>query len=220
MRQMFTNATVRWSEPEIECRDSLIREIPPMLGSAWRKLNPRVRLERVETPVLTPESALGGHIETGFDLLAVHKAATYLRPETTAGTFEAFRQDWPMQNQWPKVLPLCYWQAGKSFRDEARGETMRATKLRLREFWQMEFQLFTLPGTKADYIGTALSALCKRFGGAPVEAADLPHYSTRTVDWMKGELEVAGCSVRKDFDGLEVHEVAIGLDRLVALMLG
>jgi hypothetical protein len=50
-----------------------------------------------------------------------------------------------------------------------------------------------------------------------MEAADLPHYSTRTVDWMLGDLEVAGCSIRNDFAGLEVHEVAIGLDRLVAL---
>lgn len=226
MKTIWSNATVRWSEPEIERRDALIREVPALLGAAWRGLNPRVRLERVETPVLTPSEHLQGHIESGFDLLPAGKMQAsikncgplFLRPETTAGTFEAFRQDWPMQNQWPKVLPLCYWQAGKSFRDEKNPDTMRATKLRLREFWQMEFQLFCLPGTKADYIGSALTALVARYGGAVQEATELPHYSTRTVDWMMDELEVAGCSVRTDFEGLEVHEVAIGLDRLVAVM--
>lgn len=217
MRQMFTNATVRWSAAEIERREALIREIPELLGAAWRSLNQRVRLERVETPMVLPASVLQSHVDAGFDLVPA-KDGYYLRPETTAGTFEAFRQDWPMQNQWPKVLPLCYWQAGKSFRDEKRGETMRATKLRLREFWQMEFQLFCLPGTKADYIGAALDTLTSRFGGQAIEADELPHYSVRTVDWMMNDLEVAGCSVRTDFKGCEVHEVAIGLDRLIAML--
>lgn len=217
MKQMFSNATVRWTEAEIARRESLIAEVPLLLGAAWRSLNPRVRLERVETPILTPAATLEGHIKTGFDLMPA-KEGSYLRPETTAGTFEAFRQDWPQQNQWPKILPLCYWQAGKSFRDESHGETMRATKLRLREFWQMEFQLFCLPDTKADYLTAALDTLTKRYGGTAVAASELPHYSRKTVDWHMGDLEVAGCSLRTDFAGLEVTEIALGLDRLVALM--
>lgn len=217
MRQMFTNATVRWNAIEIERRESLIREIPVLLGDAWRSLNPRVRLERVETPMVLPASVLQSHMDAGFDLMP-SKEGFFLRPETTAGTFEAFRQDWPMQNQWPKILPLCYWQAGKSFRDEKKGETMRASKLRLREFWQMEFQLFCLPGTKADYIGRAVSVLAERYGGEASVADELPHYSICTIDWMLNGLEVAGCSIRTDFEGLEVHEVAVGLDRLVAML--
>jgi len=217
MKQMFTNATVRWTEPEIERRAALIREIPALIGAAWRGLNHRIRLERVETPCLLPASVLQSHINAGFDLIPA-KEGHYLRPETTAGTFEAFRQDWPHKNQWAKVLPLCYWQAGKSFRDEKKGETMRASKLRLREFWQMEFQLFCLPDTKADYIKAALDALLARYGGSYVPADELPHYSRRTLDWVMRDLEVAGCSVRTDFEGLEVHEVAIGLDRLVSLL--
>lgn len=218
MKTMFSNATVRWTEAEIEARESLIREVPVILGAAWRRLNPRVRLERVETPVLTPAVALEGHIKTGFDLVGTSRETVFLRPETTAGTFEAFRQDWPQQNQWPKILPLCYWQAGKSFRDEKNPDTMRATKLRLREFWQMEFQLFCLPDTKADYLGQALEALVTRYGGNAVAATELPHYSRKTVDWHMGDLEVAGCSLRIDFPGLEVTEIALGLDRLVALL--
>lgn len=52
-----------------------------------------------------------------------------------------------------------------------------------------------------------------------VDADELPHYSERTIDWHIGDLEVAGCSVRKDWPHGVVFEVAIGLDRLVALQM-
>lgn len=217
MKTLWSNATVRWSEAEIERRDGLVREIAALIAETWRALNERVRLVRVETPVLTPATTLTGHIEAGFELISAGEGR-YLRPETTAGTFACFREDYPHHGQWKNVLPLCYWQAGKSFRDEKHGETMRASRLRLREFWQQEFQLFCLPGTKADYVGAALGALTARFGGDAVDAQELPHYSMRTIDWMMGDLEVAGCSVRTDFPGLEVHEVAVGLDRLIAVL--
>ena len=56
-------------------------------------------------------------------------------------------------------------------------------------------------------------------GGEALEADDLPHYSERTTDWHIGDLEVAGCSVRKDWPHGMVFEIAIGLDRLVALQM-
>ena len=215
MKTCYSNATVLWTEEEIVLRESLIQEIPAILKRVWTDLNPAVHFERVETPILTPADRLEGHIKTGFDLLSAGKRG-YLRPETTAGTFEAFRLKFPQESQAKKHLPLCMWQVGKSFRDEAKPDTMRASHLRLVEFYQMEFQLFVSAGTKADYTGAALSALQKRFGGAFCLADELPHYSRYTRDWYIGELEVAGCSIRTDWPLGEVHEVAIGLDRLVA----
>ena len=219
MRPIFSNATVMWNEEEIELRESLIREIPAILKRAWTDLNPAVRMERVETPILTPASKLEGHIKTGFELIDAGKRG-YLRPETTAGTFEAFNLKFPQVSQLKKRLPFCLWQVGKSFRDETKPDTMRASKLRLVEFYQMEFQLFVSEGTKADYIGAALNALTGRYGGVRAAAEDLPHYSRSTIDWLMGDdlLEVAGCSIRTDWEHGEVHEVAIGLDRLVAML--
>lgn len=118
-----------------------------------------------------------------------------------------------------KKLPLCIWQVGCSFRDEKNCETMRASKLRLVQFYQMEFQLFASNGSKAPYIEKALEALVKRFGGEIRVADELPHYSEMTLDWFINDLEVAGCSIRKDWDKGMVFEVAIGLDRLVNLLL-
>jgi hypothetical protein len=215
MQKCFSNATVMWNEQEITRRETLIREIPLLLYTEWNKLNKAVRMSRVETPILTPATNLQSHIDVGFELIETKRG--YLRPETTAGTFEAFNILHPTVNV--KELPLCLWQVGLSFRDEVNAETMRASKLRLVQFYQMEFQLFCGNGTKAPYIENALNALVNAYGGEIVEAEELPHYSEKTLDWMIGDLEVAGCSIRKDWEHGMVFEVAIGLDRLVAMQL-
>lgn len=212
MKQCFSNATVLWTEQEIIRRESLIREIPALIHHTWKSLNHAVQMLRVETPILTPASHLSSHIEAKFELIDTGRRG-YLRPETTAGTYEAFKLLSPLK------LPHCLWQVGCSFRDEAKPDTMRASKLRLVQFYQMEFQLFTPHGSKAPYIEKALEALVERYGGEIVEADELPHYSERTLDWHIGGLEVAGCSIRKDWDQGMVFEVAIGLDRLVAKQL-
>lgn len=218
MKPCFSNATVAWTEEEILRRESLIREIPVRLLAAWRNLNWAVQMERVETPILTPAKFLGTHLTAGFELLNTGPRG-YLRPETTAGTFEVLRTRFINEAQLMKRLPFCMWQVGLSFRDEAKPDTMRASKLRLVQFYQMEFQLFASAGSKAPYLETALEALSTAYGGIFAPAEELPHYSSKTLDWHIDGLEVAGCSVRTDWPLGTVFEVAIGLDRLVALQL-
>lgn len=218
MKNCFSNATVLWNEREILRRESLVREIPALLLDTWRGLNPAVQMERTETPILTPAEQLSGHIDAKFNLIDAGRRG-YLRPETTAGTFEAMRLRFEQEAQMKKRLPFCMWQVGLSFRDEENPDTMRSSKLRLVQFYQMEFQLFASHGSKAPYIETALAELTRVYGGKAVDADELPHYSERTIDWHIGDLEVAGCSVRKDWPHGVVFEVAIGLDRLVALQM-
>lgn len=218
MEQCFSNATLLWTEQEIARRESLIAEIPLVLKAVWQGLNPAVSFTRIETPILTPASRLKGHIDAKFELINTGKRG-YLRPETTAGTFEAMDLMFPQKEQMKKRLPLCLWQVGLSFRDEKKPETMRASNLRLVQFYQMEFQLFCSHGTKAPYLEKAIEALIKLYGGEAEFPCDLPHYSEKTIDWMMDGLEVSGLSKRTDWAYGEVHEVAIGLDRLVAKQL-
>lgn len=215
MKNCFSNATVYWNEQEILRRESLIREIPALLLSGWQNLNPSVKMRRCETPILTPADYLKSHIDTGFNLIKA--GGSYLRPETTIGTYTAMDMDFPDKAAMKKWLPMCYWQVGCSFREEANPDTMRASKLRLRQFYQMEFQLFASAGSKAPYLETALDLLVKNYGGTYKPADELPHYSEKTLDWFIEDLEVAGCSIRKDWEYGMVFEIAIGLDRLVAL---
>lgn len=215
MDNCFSNATVMWDNEDIAKREALILEIPILLNNVWRALNRSFYMERCETPVIVPESVLKSHIDQNFELIKAGERG-YLRPETTAGTYEVFRKRFPQQNQIKKNLPLCLWQVGLSFRDESNPDTMRASKLRLIQFYQMEFQIFCSEDTKAPYLEKALQALCLKYGGEVADTDDLPHYSEFTLDWHLNGLEVAGCSKRKDWDHGTVFEVAIGLDRLVA----
>ena len=205
-----------WDESEIILRENLIREIPHLLYTAFNELNRAVRFKRVETPILTPASKLQSHIDVGFELINTGNRG-YLRPETTAGTYEAF-DILTQGKELRKELPLCVWQVGLSFRDEKYADAMRASKLRLVQFYQMEFQLFCSKDTKAPYLETALDVLTKHYGGTSVVADELPHYSAKTLDWHIGDLEVAGCSERLDWEQGKVYEIAIGLDRLVAML--
>jgi len=177
-------------------------------------VNPAVRFRRVETPILTPAAALQGHLDEGFPVISAGDRGL-LRPETTAGCVAALHAMLPLESQRRKAMPLCVWQLGKSFREEANAKTMRATHLRLTEFYQLEFELFAAEGTRADYIMEALKALTGRFGGEIVTPPDLPHYSRRTLDWEIDGVEVAGCSERTDWPEGVVYEVSIGIERLL-----
>lgn len=217
MKKLFSNATVYFTEREIAERDALIQQLYHTLKDTWESLNPAIKFMRVETPILTPADYLQGHVKEGFPMLQCERG--YLRPEIAGGCFEAFFDMFPNESQRKKKLPVCIWQVGKSFREEINPDTMRASKLRLCEFWQCEFELICSIDTKADYIVDGLAALVKRFGGDVVYPNDLPHYSVKTIDWHMDGLEVAGCSVRKDIEGYLVHEISIGLDRLMAMRI-
>jgi hypothetical protein len=208
-----------WSEQEIVYRENLIREIPIVLKKSWCELNPIIQFERCETPILVPASYLDSHISKGFELINTDNDNGYLRPETTIGTITAFNDKFPIESQMKKRLPYCMWQVGCSFRNEKNADGFRATKLRLKQFYQIEFQLFASSGTHADYLNTALDALIKNYGGEKVilEESDLPHYSSKTIDWEINGIEVASCSQRMDWQNGIIYEVAIGLDRLVSL---
>lgn len=213
MKTMYSNATVMWDEREIIERECLVALCRQLILDSWTVMNPAVRMARVETPILTPAVQLAGHADAGFPM--IDSKCGILRPETTAGCIAAFHEMFPMAQQRQKAMPFCVWQVGKSFRDEDNPDTMRASKLRLREFYQIEFELFALASTKADYLQAGLDSLTHRFGGDIVVADDLPHYSRRTLDWHINGLEVAGCSERTDWPEGIIYEISIGLDRLL-----
>jgi glycyl-tRNA synthetase len=132
--------------------------------------------------------------------------------------------------------PFCVWQTGKSFRREQDQVTKN---MRLKEFYQQEFQCIYTAETLNDYQHIILEPVQKciqNLISLPTRIVDsdrLPSYSLKTLDvevdngdkWM----EVCSISKRTDFPqkatfqtkkgavekDLLVLEVAIGLDRLV-----
>lgn len=225
------NGLVFWTAEHIELRDSFVRVFAARLESLFRGINPAFTFLRVEAPLLTP-SLLVNPNYTAADVFVTADELT-LRPETTPGSYAYAAHLMRSQAARP---PFCVWQHGKSFRREQDQPTKH---MRLKEFYQAEFQLLFAEDTKHDYMAACLEpirAAFETFTGKDsrvVESDRLPSYSRKTMDvevrnpdkWM----EVCSISLRDDFPepyrfttgkGLQERkvlnlEVAVGTDRAV-----
>lgn len=207
-----------WSEREIELREAFQGIAASTVARTLRGMNPAFRIERVEGPMLHPREAVSTEYGDS-DLFVTNHKGWVMRPETTPSSYEAARR--------MGRLPLCVWQAGKSFRRE-ENDGARASRLRFNEFWQQEFQVIYSDSTKADYRAALIAALSPeiaRFTGLPVRVVEsdrLPSYALSTLDiecqhngdWR----EVASCSIRTDYAASAlVTEIAIGLCRIATM---
>ncbi len=234
-----SNGLVHWTDREIRLRDMMAAHFAAEVAAFLTAANPAWDIRRVEAPQLTPRelvSAAYGPEDIFFvERLAEHDGQLVLRPETTPSTY-AYMQH--LLNSHAKVrMPLCVWQSGKSFRRE---QDQVSKHMRLKEFWQMEFQCAYTVDTANDYHAASLEPVRRmieamvRLPTRIVPSDRLPAYSQVTLDvevdnddkWM----EVCSISRRTDFPqgsrfatktgevrevAVLVLEIAIGLDRCV-----
>lgn len=239
------NGLVHWSEREINARERFTRFFADEVGAFLRGQNKAWEIERVEGPIMLPMPLVNPNY-TGDDLWCFmrHNADEPMmvaRPETTPTTYAWMRQR--IERQDGVSLPYCCWQAGKSFRNETT-DAFRLSHVRLKEFYQQEFQCAYTASTMNDYQANCLEVVKAILSDATgretrvVESDRLPSYSQRTVDievqygdrWM----EICSISKRMDFpckftyqskkgpveSDVLVLEIAIGLDRVVAAWKG
>lgn len=240
-----TNGLVFWTEEEIILRQYMIGHFYRSVKTILWKENPAWQFVQVEAPILMPVPLLNPNY-TNEDVWfqGKHKEDTAwlaLRPETTAGSY-AFAQ-YLLNTHTGYKPPLCVWQAGKSFRRE---QDQVQKNMRLKEFYQQEFQCIYSSDTMNDYHSAVLEPVKKTLSdviGLParvVESDRLPSYSQITMDveidvsrfdLSKGWMEVCSISRRTDFpQKLSFHgkkgvtqrdalvlEIAIGLDRCLYL---
>lgn len=229
-----------WSQSEILQREQFTARLAQCLSDTLMGINQGWRIERIEAPLIQPRSAFSSEY-TDKEVFALKHASHgenwALRAETTAGTYEAARHLLRATSARP---PLAVWQAGPSFRREAT-DGARPGTLRFNQFWQWEAQcIFTAnSGAKDEYVAQLrqnMASVIADLIGTDVRLVDsdrIPAYATETVDieglWRGDWKEVASTSRRTDFpifepynattekNTLTVFEVAVGLDRLVAL---
>lgn len=212
-----TNGLIFWTQKEILFRDQCVQILSQELSETLKTVNPAWEFERVEAPLLTPRSYVSANY-TGEDIWEFEADGVCLRPETTPGSYAAARHLLNPHRSRKYRLPLCVWQHGKSFRREQDQVTKN---MRLKEFYQLEFQCLYGLTTGADYLTPVVEtirATISRLLSKPciVEASDrLPEYSESTTDIICEGMEVCSISVRKDYEGAKVLEVAVGTDRLV-----
>tara|TARA_Y100000034_G_C6901833_1_gene417301 strand:+ start:288 stop:1007 length:720 start_codon:yes stop_codon:yes gene_type:complete len=190
-------------------------------------------LWQTEAPLLTPVELLSknyGAKDVYFFDRPLAEASEWdrdwcLRPETTMGSY-AYAKYLLEHTELKIKLPLVVWQHGKSFRREQDQPTKF---MRLKEFYQLEFQIIYSDTTKNDYsvnlIPDVQVALEETVGPCRVEPSDrLPFYAEWTQDIVAEatDMEICSISLRNDFGdvpnsqgnyGARVLEIAIGTDR-------
>lgn len=210
-----------WSEEEIEFRNLFLQRIIFKVRQTLREINSAWSFHQIEGPCLTPKEFVNPNY-TDKDIFTTNHKDFVLRPETTTSSYLYAKK--------LNKYPCCVYQIGKSFRRELN-DGASASKLRFNEFWQLEFQCVYTNSTKADYRSLLIKTVSdeiERFtirNTRTVDTDRLPSYSESTIDievylgddkWR----EVTSCSIRKDFsEEHKVCEIAIGLDRIVALGL-
>jgi glycyl-tRNA synthetase len=223
-----------WTEREITIREQAIRRLYLAVEGSLTRLNSAWSFHRVEGPLLTPRQ----HISSAYDDSDIFMLqaklgddAAALRAETTASSYLYLKA---LLDRGDVRYPVCVWQAGKSFRVEAM-DGATASNLRYNEFYQLEFQCAYKANSKADYraaVEPVVAEAIRKITGARetliISSDRLPSYSMITNDievpythpgssekWK----EMCSISTRTDFPVEDVHvlEVAIGLDRLVAV---
>jgi glycyl-tRNA synthetase len=246
------NGLTFWNSEEIRLREVFRDFFEGRMTDELLKLNEQWKFHYIEAPLLTPRDLLNSNYTAGdiwvqdtgetetdhrshwlSETPAVRELA--LRPETTPGSY-AYAQYLLNNIHPPQKPPFVVWQSGKSF----RREIVQPTKhMRLKEFYQQEFQCVFSADTAMDYHAAMLEPVRKMINSmihlpTRLIASDrLPSYSLKTTDvevWNGDKwMEVCSISLRTDFpqqlkfqgkkgliekDAL-VLEVAIGLDRCI-----
>lgn len=232
------NGLMFWNEKEIRLRRQFANHFSSSIKDMLLEMNTAWQFIEVETPILTPQNLVNENY-TNNDIwvqenLNLSDTTLVLRPETTPGSYH-YACHLLNSNSGIKP-PFVIWQIGKSFRREQDQVTKN---MRLKEFYQQEFQCIFTSDTLNDYHSNCLEPVRRMIAemiALPtriIESDRLPSYSLATMDievnngdkWM----EVVSISKRTDFPQtakfqaknkivekeLLVLEIAIGLDRCV-----
>jgi glycyl-tRNA synthetase len=236
MEQLYgVNGLIFWTEREIATRKLVESHLVQALKDSLKKMNRAWEFFQVEAPILTPSEFVNKNYSKddmyaveqkfGDTLQEANNPAVQLiaRPETTMGSYEFARYLLNPHNEQKVRMPLVVWQHGKSFRREQDQPTKF---MRLKEFYQLEFQCIYSPTTGMDYAAHVIpdmaAAMQQLVGECKIVASDrLPDYSECTMDIEHNSgMELCSISLRKDFEGAKVLEIAVGTDRVVTKFLG
>lgn len=231
------NSLVIWEEKDIRLKRFIEETIREEVKQILLDQNPQWKFFQIEAPCLIPLDLINKNYTNDDIWVQETKSDTetklVLKPETTPSSY--VYAEYLLDSN--KVLPpFVVWQTSKSFRRE---QDQVLKNMRLKEFYQTEFQCIYAADTLNDYQEKVLEPLRKMFEdilALPtriVQSDRLPDYSLRTMDievfnedkWM----ELCSISKRKDFTkkaiinyksklfekDLLVLEIATSSDRIV-----
>jgi glycyl-tRNA synthetase len=230
------NGLVIWEEKDIRLKRWIEETIKEEIKLILSNLNSQWKFYQIEAPSLIPLELINSNY-TPEDVWVQETKETesklVLKPETTPSSYAY--AEYLLDNN--LILPpFVVWQTSKSFRRE-QDQTIK--HMRLKEFYQTEFQCIYSAETLNDYQEKVLDPIRKMFEdiiSMPcriVESDRLPDYSLRTMDievWNEDKwMEICSISKRTDFTKkaifniknkvvekeLLVLEIATSSDRIV-----
>lgn len=208
MRKLYkVNGLVFLEEKDIQLKKFFEDFIKEEVKSILLEQNPQWKFFQIEAPSLIPIDLINKNY-TNDDIWEQEvKSETdvklALKPETTASSY--LYAEYLLESN--KVLPpFVVWQNSKSFRRE---QDQPLKHMRLKEFYQTEFQCIYSADTLNDYQEKVLEPLRNMFENLIalptriVESDRLPDYSLKTMDievWNEDKwMELCSISKRKDF---------------------
>lgn len=210
------NGLIFWTQEEIRLRRMFEEHFCSKILTSLQQQNSAFQSIQVEAPLLTPREFINKNY-TEEDMWVFGDVV--LRPETTMGSYQFAKHILSGYNEIKYRPPIVVWQHGKSFRREQDQPTKF---MRLKEFYQLEFQIIFSEKTLNDYslqlYPDVKNAISVMIGDCRLEPSDrIPDYSEETMDIIcnKSDMEVCSMSKRKDFPGYKVIEIAIGTDRCI-----
>lgn len=213
-----SNGLMSFTGPEILLRNYLKDSVVLGVQDILLQQNRGWLFQEIESGALLPSEMINPEYDES-DYFKVNEKYS-LKPETTATSYLYAKHLITTQNLRP---PLCVYQASKSFRQE---QDQVIKNMRLKEFYQLEFQCVYSNTTKNEYQENVIHDLAVlvrnllKLNTRIVLSDRLPSYSLKTIDievfngykWM----EICSVSKRNDFDqDNTVLEIAFGLDRLL-----
>lgn len=204
-------------ERDIILRDCFEKIIKSQLEYHLKKINRAFEFIKIEASQITPLEYINENYTTD-DYYDVWENLV-LRPETTMWSYEYAKYILNPHNKPKYNMPIVVRQHWKSFRKE-QDKTLE--NMRLKEFYQLEFQIIYSESTSNDY-HTEVVEIVRWIINAMVwdcytiPSDRLPNYSEKTTDiqMSDNDMEVSSISLRKDYPWAKVVEVAIGTDRLI-----
>lgn len=210
------NGLFFWTEKQIQIRQMLANYFVDRMKEVLRDQNKAFEFFQCEAPILTPIELINPNYTPSDYYSTANQLA--LRPETTTGSYH-FAKHLLSHPESKAQMPICVWQHGKSFRLE---QDHPRKYMRLKEFYQLEFQCIYGLSTGNDYsiavIPAVNSMISDMIGESyTIESDRLPSYSEKTIDVVcsENDMEICSISIRNDYPGAKVLEVAIGTDRCV-----
>ena len=201
------NSLIFLEEKDIQLKKFFEDSIKEDVKSMLLEQNPQWKFFQIEAPSLIPVDLINKNYTNDDIFLQESKSPTEtilaLKPETTPSSY--LYAEYLLDSN--RVLPpFVVWQTSKSFRRE---QDQPLKHMRLKEFYQTEFQCFYAADTLNDYQEKLLEPLRNMFENlisSPtriVESDRLPDYSLRTMDievWNEDKwMELCSISKRKDF---------------------